>query len=283
MADDASATRRAELGAFLTSRRGRLRPADVGLPDGPRRRTPGLRREEVAQLAGIGVTWYTWLEQGRDITTTAQTLAGLARALRLTGPERAYLLRLARPADALDVPELDDGARHALTTFVAALAEPAYLMDARWDVVAYNDALTAWIELDYADVPPERRNVIVQTFTLRSWRDRQRDWERVARTCLAAFRASYAVAVGDPRMSEVVALLERSSPEFRAWWPEHDLLDGPAQSLQVHEHPRVGTVTVENTLLHPATAPRLWLGIHTPADPDSAERLARLRTPAARR
>lgn len=274
--DESGANRRAELGAFLTSRRGRLRPSDVGLPDGARRRTPGLRREEVAQLAGIGVTWYTWLEQGRDITTTTQTLTALAGALRLTGPERAYLHRLARPADALDA-DVDDDARRALTAFVAALAEPAYLMDARWDVVGYNHALTSWIELDYADVAPERRNVIVQTLTLRSWRDRQRDWERVARTCVAAFRASYAVAVEDARMSEVVSLLEEASPEFRSWWPEHDLLDGPAQSLQVHDHPRVGRVAVENTLLHPATEPRLWLGVHTPADPESAERLARLR------
>ena len=211
---DAGARRRA-LGEFLRSRRARLQPADVDLPPGRRRRTPGLRREEVAHLAAIGPTWYTALEQGRDIHVSAHVLDSLARALRLNTTERAHLFALANRE-----PLVEPGERAALTPALQALLDhheplPGYVMDQRWDVLGWNRAAAALFG-DFATLPPAERNMVWLLFTAPRLRTLLVDWEAHAQQVLGQFRASWGRHADDPAFGELIGRLRQTSPEFDA-------------------------------------------------------------------
>jgi transcriptional regulator with XRE-family HTH domain len=265
---------RAEFADLLRSRRGRLTPADVGLPAGARRRTPGLRREEVAQLAGVSTTYYTFLEQGRDVRPSRQVLAALAHALRLSATERAHLFQLARvapPADEDAQAEVLSSALHAMVAHLDPY--PAYVKGRRWDVLAANRSARA-LFTDWMARPPEDRNLLWWTFIDPEARKVFVDWEHEAAATLARFRAAAARRPGDPEFAELIERLHQASPEVRAWWPRHDVLPVAGGVKRLH-HPAVGDVTFQHVVLQVADRPEQTLVSFTSADV-AGEVLARL-------
>jgi transcriptional regulator with XRE-family HTH domain len=210
------------LGIYLRDRRTKLDPAAFGFPP-ERRRTAGLRREEVAQRANISPTWYTWLEQGRGGAPSADVLDRIARALMLTGVEREhlFLLGLGRP------PEVryqgDEGVTPRLQRVLDALnPSPALIRTATWDVVAWNRAATVMLT-DYGSLPPEERNVLRLMFLDPRARAAQYDWESVARFVVGAFRVDVARAGATAKVGTLVDELCRLSPEFEALWRDNDV------------------------------------------------------------
>ena len=276
---DPDADRRRELGAFLRSRRARLGPAEVGLPQGLRRRTPGLRREEVSLIAGVGVTWYTWLEQGREVHPSAELLAALARALRLDPAETRHLHLLAgRPAP-LPAPAPGERVPEPLIRLLASLdGQPAYVMGRRWDILAWNPAAVALFG-DYAALSGDARNVMHLVFADPRHRALLTEWEDVARAALAQFRADSARYLGDPAFDRLVRHLTRVSPEFRAWWPERDVARRLSGIKRIH-HPAVGAMAFEHTALALDDGSDMRLVLFTPLTSDgTADALARLLAP----
>jgi transcriptional regulator with XRE-family HTH domain len=262
-----------DLGGFLRARRDALRPADVGLPPGGRRRTPGLRREEVALLAGVSVSWYTWLEQGRPVNASAEVLDALARVLRLDPVEHAHLHALAgrarppAPAPPADVPA-------AVRDMLAALEpHPAYVLGPAWDYLAWNPAhARLFPQLDA--LPAAERNLVWVVFTHPDARTLIADWEDEARRVLSQFRADTAPHRGAPAVTALVARLREASPEFRRWWPRHDVA-GFATRRRRFRHPAAGELEFVHLQLTPDGAPGLRVVVHTPvAGDDSAARLA---------
>ncbi len=257
---------RSELADLLRSRRERLTPADVGLPAGTRRRTPGLRREEVAQLAGVSTTYYTFLEQGRDVRPSRQVLAALAQALRLSAAERAHLYQLARIGPpAADEDAQADSLLPALSAMVARLDPyPAYVKGRRWDVLAANRAARG-LFADWPARPPEDRNILWWAFTDPAARKVFVDWEHEASAMLARFRAVAARRPDDPDFAELIERLHQASPEVRSWWPRHDVLPVAGGTKRLH-HPAIGNVTFEHVVLQVADHPEQILVSFTSAD-----------------
>jgi transcriptional regulator with XRE-family HTH domain len=210
---------RHELGAFLSSRRARLRPADFGLPAGPRR-TPGLRREEVAMLAGVSVSWYTWLEQGREIQPSADALRRISKVLNLDHVESAHLFALsAREAPALAI---SGGVSEGLQMLVDSIAVPAYVRNTRLDILVWNDAVVDMF-IDYAELAPHERNTLRLLFLHLPYRSEIIDWARHARGMVSTFRAARAQAPDKAPFDSLVEELSAVSPEFRTWWQDTDV------------------------------------------------------------
>jgi transcriptional regulator with XRE-family HTH domain len=273
---NAIAIDRSGLGAFLISRRAKLSPDSVGLPAGGRRRTPGLRREEVAQMAGLGVTWYTWLEQGRDIQVSTAALDRIASALRLQAIERAHLFVLAGRS----VPAAPFDAAMPLSPLVqrmidGLLDQPAFVRNGRWDAVAWNNAATRLL-IDFDRRSKQDRNLIWLVFTDPQLRRKLPDWDIDARRCIARFRTNFARASGHPAYQSLVDDLIAASPEFRQLWQQHDVL-APSDGLKRMDHPLVGYMELDHTVLSAGEAGDLQLIVYSaaPGSP-SAERLARL-------
>lgn len=222
---DRLARNRVELGTFLRTRREALTPLEVGLPAGGRRRTPGLRREEVAALAGVGLTWYTWLEQGRDIGVSAMFLDNLARVLRLDAAERRHLFLLAHQR-----PPSEPGRTFCTVPPIVLRVmndlEPhaAYVINLRWDVLAHNATVGALFGFDAH--PPERRNLLWLLFADPLLRARFVHWETDAAAMLESFRRDFAAAPGDADARRLVEELEAVSPEFKALWRRTDVRAG---------------------------------------------------------
>ena len=252
---------RRELADFLKSRRGRLLPADVGLPPGRRRRTAGLRREEVAAIAGVGLTWYTWLEQGKAIRVSAPFLENLARALRLTAAERSHLFALAqeRPPP---LPKSAPGASGAgrLQLLLDAIDAPAYARNECFDVVAWNGANTRMFG-DFAAIPTEERNVVRLLFARDYHRRSMPSWEADARAVLASFRSSFGQAGDKAPFLSLVAELERISPDFRRLWAEHDV-DDLGEGVTAFRSPRHGPMRFRHHILRPEAHPALRIVIY---------------------
>jgi len=272
--ETAATARRAQLAAFLRARRARLQPTDVGLPPGSApglRRTPGLRREEVAQLSGVGVTWYTWLEQGRDISASAQVIDALARALALTADEHQHLRALA----GLPGPERPAAAAEELPRLQrlvdAAAPNIACVYDRHFDYLAWNTPY-ARIRHDPAQVPSGRRNLLWMMFTDAANRARLVRWELAARTVLGQFRAAAGQRPGDPRFAEIVTALSEASPEFREWWAEYPVRTFRPATIRIR-HPQAGPITLEIFQFRLVEQPGLLMVMQTPA---SAEDLARI-------
>ncbi|HWH92823.1 MAG TPA: helix-turn-helix transcriptional regulator [Baekduia sp.] len=277
--DTTNNARARELGDLLRDRRARLQPADVGLPNGTRRRTRGLRREEVAQLAAISPTYYAFLEQGRDVRPSRQVLDALARALRLDDAERAHVHELVHGDVAAH-----DGSPAMLDAEIAALVDrldphPAYVTDRRWDVVAANRAARL-LWTDWSALPPERRNMVWFMLCDPVARLVFADWEAEAAAQLARFRAAAARHADDPAFAELIARLHDASPEMRAWWPRHDIapLGGGRKRLR---HPDLGELELGHTVLLVADAPEQKL-VTFRAAPADAERIAALLDGAGR-
>ncbi|WP_234581831.1 helix-turn-helix transcriptional regulator [Micromonospora sp. MH99] len=250
----------AELGAFLRSRRERVTPAETGLPVTGRRRTPGLRREELALLAGISATWLTYLEQGRDVRPSGQVLDALGRALRLTAAEQEHLHRLAggvtTPGE--DAPEQ---VAPEVAGVPALLGDnPAYVTGICYDVLAINEAAA---EL-FGGIGPGG-NVVRWMFTDRAARDVLVDWEWEARAVLARLRMIAGRHPGHPRVARLVAELSEASPEVREWWPQYDIQFSHAGRKRLR-HPRLGVITVSHSAFHVAERPEQTLVVYRLTD-----------------
>ncbi len=267
------AARRRQSGEFLRSRRQRLTPSDVGLPDGFRRRTPGLRREEVALLAGVGATWYTWLEQGRDVRPSAEVLSALAEALRLDAAERRHLYILNDRPPPEPWPTGPERVEQPLLRMLDNLtSQPAYVLGRRWDVLAWNRAAELLFG-DYGKLDGDARNIMHIVFANKAHRRLLVDWQEVAETSLAMFRADSARYAGDPDFERLIGTLKRVSPEFRELWPRQDVL----RSLGSHKrikHPVAGRMTFEYTSFAVMGQADMKLIVYTPLDRDeTAEKL----------
>ncbi|HEX8363410.1 MAG TPA: helix-turn-helix transcriptional regulator [Longimicrobium sp.] len=272
---DRDEARRVELGEFLRSRRARLQPEAAHLVRSGRRRTPGLRREEVAQLAGISAAWYTWLEQGREIRVSPEVLHRIADALQLTPEDRRYLLLLADRAPATgDLPAHETVPPKLRRVLQAMRDVPACVIGRYADVLAASPALQVLLPPLHL-IPGEKRNILVYLFTDREVRARLSDWESMARECLAHFRAGYAAQVGDPRVESLVRHLLEASPEFAEWWGRYELDPGPAGPVML-EHPEAGMLVLDHVLLSISESGGLTLGMLSPYDTATRHRIRRL-------
>ncbi|WP_206795576.1 helix-turn-helix transcriptional regulator [Amycolatopsis sp. MtRt-6] len=245
-----------ELGAFLRSRRERLTPADAGLPATGRRRTPGLRREELALLAGISATWLTYLEQGRDVRPSGQVLDALARALRLTGAEHEHLHRLAGGGVSPGESAGEEAAPEVAGVPALLGGNPAYVTGICYDVLALNDAA----EELFRGIG-RGGNVVRWLFTEAAAREVLVDWEPEARGVLARLRAIAGRHPGHPRVTRLVAELTEASPEVRAWWPRYDVQFSHAGHKRLR-HPRLGVITVPHAAFHVAERPEQTLVVY---------------------
>ncbi len=269
--------RRQDLADFLRTRRMRLSPEQVGLISGGRRRTPGLRREEVALLANVGVSWYTLLEQGRDIHPSREVLQNIADALQLTPDERQHLFLLADPQPLLETYTSPEQVSPALHRVLDALNPiPAYVIGRRWNFLAWNTTAEHVLLLS-KPMPPYDHNAIWRIFANpTSQRLYNANWEQVAQKVLAEFRAESARYADEEWFKCLVADLQRVSPEFRAWWPRHDVR-GRADARKNIEHPLVGGLMFEHTTLQVPAQPELKIMIYTPLpETDTLEKLQHL-------
>jgi len=269
-----AASRRHELADFLRSRRERIRPEQVGLPASGRRRTPGLRREEVAQLAGLGVTWYTWLEQGRDIRVSQQVLEAVARTLQLDRFERSHLFTL---ADSPLVAALDDSEAlgpemHQLLAKLDPF--PSVLINARHDALAWNDSYVR-VSGDLAAVPVEDRNGLWLAFTSPYRRSFLVDFEDAVVRMIAMYRAAMAEHVGEPSWKCLIQRLSEVSPEFVKLWERHDVL--PPENLTKRLlHPQLGKLTFTCTHLYVGQHRGVRLMTYSPLDEATRQAMERV-------
>ena len=277
-----SERRREELADFLRHRREALKPEDLGLPNGGRRRTPGLRREEVAQLADVGTTWYTWLEQGRDVRASLEVLESLARALRLNQAERSHLIMLGRGEDAPPCTSPVERVSPTLRRLIENLGpNPAYIIGRRWDYLAWNDAAVALLG-DLGAIPRAARNHAWLTFTDPARREMFTDWERSSRMLVAKFRADSARHLGDPAFETLIAALRRSSREFARAWERHEV-SRSGESRKDLRHPLAGMMSFSHAVFHPAEKLDQRLILYSPLpDNETAAKLARLMSARAR-
>ncbi|MBO2454424.1 helix-turn-helix domain-containing protein [Actinomadura barringtoniae] len=254
--------RRAELGEFLRSRRARLRPEEFGLTSyGRQRRVPGLRREELAQLAGVSVDHYVRLEQGRSLQFSVEVLDAVAKALRLDPAEREHLHRLARPTQAeeqADTPPLRPGIHSLLSAINAA---PAYVVDRRTDVRAWNRLAAAFIT-DFGELAPAERNMARLVFFDEDVRALYVDWWARARDVVAFLRLDLARPPVPPATQALIEDLSAASPEFRQIWAEHDI-KAPEHGSHLYRHPLVGELELSYETLQLPGHPDLALVVHT--------------------
>ena len=271
--------RRDDLAEFLRARRDALTPADVGLPEGRGRRTKGLRREEVALLAGVSVTWYTWLEQGRPINASADVLDALARTLRLSEAEHQHLLTLAHPT-VIDRTAQPEHVPDALVRLIASMdPAPAYVLGPRWEFLAWNTAQSRLYPM-IDQLRGEECNLLWVMFAEPTARVLVGDWPDQSRRILAEFRAGTVERRGDAQVRHLVERLLETSPEFAEWWPQLDVAQFETRVRRYH-HPRAGDLAFEYQQLTPSEWPSLKVVCQLPLPgDDSAERLAAWRSMA---
>jgi len=266
---------RRQLIDFLKGCRARLTPSQVGLPDTNRRRTPGLRREDVAALAGVSVTWYTWLEQGRDIQVSADVLERICGTLRMSPDEREYLFALVQHRPAPPVPTRTAAISPAVRRAVDALGVPAIVMTARWDVIAWNPLMRR-IFRDYGQIPAERRNLLrILLVDDPRYRDDAAAYEAMARRLLAKFRVDYSQTPDDPAFEALITELNAECPIFQRLWGSAEVV---GHSEAIANHPALGGVTFEHSSFVPEGNPNLRILIFVPFDEAS---IAKVRTVVA--
>lgn len=266
-----------ELGLFLRSRRERLTPADVGLPGTGRRRTPGLRREELALLAGISATWYTYLEQGRPINPSAEVLDALARVLVLSEDERRYLhlLALGRPPASSPSTQVSPGEEPAVAALpqrlVLALGIggfPVYAANSHADILAWNEATSEWFT-DFGRLPPHQRNMAWWMFTRAEARARFVDWGADAADLVARLRTVYAARPDDPEMARLVTRVSAVSADFRRLWNAHEVREQRMRSRHM-VHPELGARSFDIVILRLVEKHDLAIVAHLPQDTGEA-------------
>jgi transcriptional regulator with XRE-family HTH domain len=253
-----------------------LKPEDVGLPNGGRRRTPGLRREEVATLAGVGTTWYTWLEQGRDVRASQSVLEALADALRMNTAEHSHLMLLGRGNGVTPVQQRRETVDPAVERLVENLGpSPAFIIGRRWDYLAWNAAFSV-VFCDPMKYPEGRRNQLWGIFADPERRRRIDEWEDGARNALAKFRADNARHLGDPEFEELIEDLRDSSEEFRSWWKRHEVARSGTGRKRLR-HPDVGTLWFDHAAFKVEDNPEQRLILYSPLPRcNTAEKVATL-------
>jgi len=257
--------KRTELAAFLRSRRERIAPDDVGLPAGQRRRTSGLRREEVAQLAGVGVTWYTWLEQGRPIHASAQVLDAVARTLQLDAVERQHLFRLAEAPDLAPADALTPPLAPQIQPILDQLSPlPAYVLTERFDVAAYNAGYAALFPR-VADTPPGERNIIFSCFTSYPCCSAYQNSDGMRAALVAQLRAAYGRHIGEPAWTGFIKKMEAASPEFARMWATQDVAY-PASVTKEFRHPLYPRLPMTSTGMALQGCVGTRLVVYTPQD-----------------
>jgi transcriptional regulator with XRE-family HTH domain len=263
--------RRAELGEFLKARRARLSPGDFGMPPGSRRRTPGLRREEVALLAGVGVTWYTWLEQGRQINASTQVLDAVASTLRLDRAEREHLYRLAE-ATPLRTECASMAVPDTIREIVRSLDPlPASLLNGRHDVLLSNDA-SEELFWEWHSMPCVHKNTLWCCITEPSARSKFPEYETHVRYLVARMRSAYSRHIGDPDWEEDIRRLASLSREFADLWARHEVADPEPRTL-TYLHPRAGALDLAVSELALPDIPEARIVIYTPQDADTREKM----------
>jgi transcriptional regulator with XRE-family HTH domain len=263
------------LGTYLRDRRMKLDPAALGFP-AERRRTPGLRREEVAQRANISPTWYTWLEQGRGGGPSADVLDRIARALMLTDIEREHLfvLGIGRPPEARY--RKDDAVTPRLQRVLDALEPvPAVIRSATWDVLAWNRGASVML-MDFASLPPGQRNILRFMFLHPGARAAQPNWESVARFALATFRVDAARAGAVAEVAPLVDELSRASPEFKAMWAENEIRGAQHEAVKHIRHPVLGPLAFEYSAFAVDGRTDISMVVYNPATPEDAGKISSL-------
>ncbi|MFB9329045.1 helix-turn-helix transcriptional regulator [Paenibacillus aurantiacus] len=265
-------TRLQALSAFLKAARARLTPETAGLPAGSRRRTPGLRREEVAQLAGVSSTWYTWLEQGRDIQVSASVLDNVAAALRLTDDERKYVFALAADTGlnvaklATDDPQLTPSLRKIIDELRYC---PVIVSDRRCQIVGWN-AAAAYVFMNFGDIPDDERNMIKLLFTRREFRRLAVNWEQFAGGFLAMFRSYYGQYVEDEWYEQFLSGMKSAHPDFRRLWEQGQVSAAPEVLLEFR-HAKARKMLFQLTSLEARGSGDLRCSIYTPAPESNTE------------
>jgi transcriptional regulator with XRE-family HTH domain len=260
-------TQRRQLIDFLKGCRARLSPGEVGLPDTNRRRTPGLRREDVAALAGVSVTWYTWLEQGRKIQVSADVLERVCSTLRMTADEREYLFALVQHRPAPPVATRSTDVSPTLMRMIDSLTVPVIVMTARWDVIAWNQ-LTLKVFRHYERMAPEQRNLLrILLVEDVSYQNDPAAYEAMARRVLSKFRVDYSQNSDDPSFERLIEELDERCPIFRRLWNSPEVL---GRSEGIARHPQLGGITFEHSSYVPEGNPTLRVVIFVPYDEASA-------------
>lgn len=265
-------TRLQILSEFLKAQRARIQPESVGLPAGTRRRTPGLRREEVAQLAGVSSTWYTWLEQGRDIQVSASVLDNVASALQLTVDERKYLFDLAFDTGTNvtlwkdEQPEISPALKKILQELQYC---PTIISDRRCQIVGWNSA-ASYVFLDFNLIPPEQRNMIQLLFTRKEFRSLAGNWEHFVKGFLAIFRAYYGQYVEDRWYEQFIEEMSRAHPDFNPLWKQSQVSTAPEVVIEFR-HAKAGKMLFHLTSLQVQGSTDLRCSIYTPAPDSSTE------------
>lgn len=259
-------TRRKELGEFLQVLRQRSAPEEFGFPVGNRRRTRGLRREEVAQLSGISPTWYAWIEQGREVNVSADVLDRLCEVLKLSRSERDYLFEMAGRRDPRGAEVEEDSAPQTLVTMIADIRIPAYIMGRTWDFLAWNkpaeELFSGWLDQSRAanDVLP---NLLRYVFLNMDARQFVVNWEVRARRLVAEFRADCRGRLEEPALQRLVLDLSQNSTEFERYWKQHDVLERQG-GQRTFNHPKRGLISYQQITLRPVEQEQLKLVLLTP-------------------
>lgn len=258
--------RHKELGDFLKARRNKIKPEQVGFAVGTRRRASGLRREEVAQLAGIGLTWYTWLEQGRAINVSHDVLESLSRVYSLTDEERNHLYTLANKS-LTNTGEDHQPVNHTLIRILEKLNAsccPAYVMDHRWNIVAWNE-YAASVFGDFSQLPPEERNVVHMMFCNQQYMALFDDWAFHAKGIIARFHGTMAKHIDDSWFTGFIEEIKSKNDQFSSWWSLYDV-SGMSDVVKKLTHPSFGKLTFEFVSFDVSDHQNLKLLVHTPDD-----------------
>jgi len=268
--------KRTELADFLKTRRSRITPEQVGLSRGTRRRTSGLRREEVAGLAGIGLTWYTWLEQGRDIQVSNQVLESIARVFQLTQDEITHLFCLAgntKTSDSFsETGVLSPAVKNLMSNFNQV---PTYMIDNCWNLVTWNK-LSEKVFCEFSKLEKHERNILYLMFMYKPYMDLFDDWEYHARGIVSRFRVDFVKQTQNIHMQSFVEYLCNSSSKFHDWWKLHDV-HGMDDVLKKITHPVVGKMSLEFVSFNASANPNLRLIFHSPAEgTDTKAKLTKL-------
>lgn len=252
-----------ELADFLKTRRAKILPSQVGLSSATRRRTPGLRREEVAQLAGIGITWYTWLEQGRTIHVSTQVIESLSRVLLLDKQERIHFYLLANQPLPADIPGYQGTAspilQHVLDSLIFC---PSLVADQRWNVIAWNEAACLVLG-DFSKMNVRERNIVWAMFTDNKYKQLFVDWNLHAKGLLGRFRSTCGQYIEDSWLAQFIDDLKMQSTEFNLWWPLHEIQSNSEVYKQLN-HPIAGTLDFEVSNFDVSDNSGLKMIVHTP-------------------
>ncbi|TCN04536.1 helix-turn-helix protein [Bacillus sp. BK006] len=263
--------RRRELGDFLKVRRERLSPGDFNLPIGARRRAKGLRREEVSQLAGIGITWYTWLEQGRDIQVSSEVLEAISRIFTLNKEEKEHLFLLGnQPLPSTTVQNERENIDRVVKNLLSQLGHcPAYVTDEKLNIVDWNKAAIK-VFGDFNEMDERNRNAVWRCFTSKEYQNLFQNWEDHAQRLIAQFRLAYTRFVGDEWFKTIISELSEESPHFYEWWSNHEVLGTPCGKKTII-HPVVGEMIMDHITLQVYDAPELKVTVYQPRQENETE------------